>query len=104
MKFMIKAKNLRAVLNKIQQDRHKGTSIKECIKPTFDIEQALINNPDFNPNYLPHLPIKPLSPFEGNSKSDSQNDIIFRWSLPRDQRECFGWNDYLTRIDTTGRI
>ncbi|MFT7561789.1 MAG: hypothetical protein ACI93R_003720 [Flavobacteriales bacterium] len=36
--------------------------------------------------------MKPLSPFEGNLKSDSQNGIIF------------SYNDYLTLVDTTGRI
>jgi REP element-mobilizing transposase RayT len=70
----------------------KHTSIKERIKPTFNIEQALENNPDFNPYYLQRLTIKPLSPFEGNLKSDSQSGIIF------------SYNDYLTLVDTTGRI
>ncbi|MFT7561918.1 MAG: hypothetical protein ACI93R_003850 [Flavobacteriales bacterium] len=55
----------------------KHTSIKEPIKPTFNIKQALENNPDFNPYYLQRLTIKPLSPFEGNLKSDNQGGIIF---------------------------
>jgi hypothetical protein len=70
----------------------KHTSIKERIKPTFDVEQALVNNPDFNPYYLQRLTIKPLSPFEGNLKSDKQGGVIF------------SYNDYLTLVDTTGRI
>jgi hypothetical protein len=70
----------------------KHTSIKERIKPTFDIEQALANNPDFNPYYLQRLTIKSLSPFEGNLKSDKPDGVIFSYS------------DYLTLVDTTGRI
>jgi REP element-mobilizing transposase RayT len=70
----------------------KHTSIKERIRPTFNIEEALINNPDFNPYYLQRLTIKPLSAFEGNLKSDKQGGIIF------------SYNDYLTLVDTTGRI
>jgi hypothetical protein len=55
----------------------KHTSIKERIKPTFDIEQALVNNPDFNPHYLQRFAIKPLSSFEGNLKNGKQDGIIF---------------------------
>ncbi|MFT7561893.1 MAG: REP element-mobilizing transposase RayT [Flavobacteriales bacterium] len=70
----------------------KHTSIKERIRPTFDVEQALVNNPDFNPYYLQRFTIKPLSPFEGNLKSDKQGGVIF------------SYNDYLTLVDTTARI
>ncbi|MFT7561929.1 MAG: hypothetical protein ACI93R_003861 [Flavobacteriales bacterium] len=70
----------------------KHTSIKERIRPTFNIEKALINNPDFNSYYLQRFPIKPLSPFEGSIKQSNQDGMLF------------DFNDYLTLVDTTGRI
>jgi REP element-mobilizing transposase RayT len=70
----------------------KHTSIKERIRPTFNIEKALINNPDFNSYYLQRFPIKPLSPFEGSIKQSNQDGVLF------------DFNDYLTLVDTTGRI
>jgi REP element-mobilizing transposase RayT len=70
----------------------KHTSIKERIKPTFSIEKALLTNPDFNPHYLQRFAIKALLPFEGNIKQDNQEGVLF------------SHNDYLTLIDTTGRI
>jgi hypothetical protein len=70
----------------------KHTSIKERIKPIFNRERALVNNPDLNPYYLQRFPIKALAVFEGNIKQGGQDGILF------------GHNDYLTLVDTTGRI
>jgi REP element-mobilizing transposase RayT len=68
------------------------TSIKQRIKPTFSIEQALKTNPDINPSYLQRFTIKAFLPFEGNIKYDKQEGVLF------------SHNDYLTLVDTTGRI
>jgi REP element-mobilizing transposase RayT len=68
------------------------TSIKERIKPSFSIEQALKTNPDIKPHYLQRFTIKALLSFEGNIKHDNQEGVLF------------SHNDYLILVDTTGRI
>ena len=78
------------------------TSIQERIKPVFDLQKAiknpslenesLKNSGDINAFHLSHFSLKPLSPFDGNITSSDQNGIPF------------SFKDYLTLVDTTGRI
>ncbi len=68
------------------------TSIKERIKPTFNLDTALDNNPDLSGYHLSKFHPKTLARFEGNVKSEIQQGILF------------SFNDYLTLVDTTGRI
>ena len=68
------------------------TSIKERIKPTFDIEKALANNPDINKHHLSRFNVKPLTKFEATITTKEQHGILFNYA------------DYLTLVDTTGRI
>jgi hypothetical protein len=68
------------------------TSIKARLKPSFNLDKALINNPDFNGFYVSKFHIKELAKFEGNVRTEMQKGILF------------GWHDYLTLVDTTGRI
>jgi REP element-mobilizing transposase RayT len=73
-------------------EQSKHTSIKERIKPSFNLERALENNPDFNHHYIKRFLVKPLAALEGNIKYSNQNGVLF------------SHNDYLTLVDTTGRI
>jgi REP element-mobilizing transposase RayT len=73
-------------------EQSKHTSIKERIKPSFSLASALANNPDFNPHYIQHFSVKPLAALEGNVKYLNQNGVLF------------SHKDYLTLVDTTGRI
>jgi len=68
------------------------TSIKERIQPSFDLERACSNNPDINTHHLKRFSIKELMHFEVAIKGERQTGVPF------DLR------DYLTLIDTTGRI
>jgi REP element-mobilizing transposase RayT len=68
------------------------TSIKERIKPSFSLARALANNTDFNPYYIQRFSVKPLAALEGNVKYHNQNGVLF------------SHKDYLTLVDTTGRI
>jgi len=68
------------------------TSIKEHIKPVFDLSKALINQQqardclhDFN------VPIKPLLHFENGIVDEKQRGILFSFS------------DYIKLVDATGR-
>jgi REP element-mobilizing transposase RayT len=73
-------------------EQSKHTSIKERIKPSFSLARALANNPDFNPHYIQRFSVKPLAALEGNVKYLNQNGVLF------------SHKDYLTLVDTTGRI
>jgi hypothetical protein len=73
-------------------EQSKHTSIKERIKPSFSLARALENNPDFNHQYIQHFTVKPLASLEGNVKHGNQNGVLF------------SHDDYLTLVDTTGRI
>ena len=73
-------------------EQSKHTSIKERIKPRFNLANALANNPDINPFYIQRFSVKPLASLEGNVKHHDQNGVLFSHS------------DYLTLVDTTGRI
>ena len=73
-----------------EQDYH--TSIKERIRPSFSLARALEENPDFNPQYIQRFAVKPLATLEGNVIQHKQNGVLL------------GHKDYLTLVDTTGRI
>ena len=73
-------------------EHSKHTSIKERIKPRFCLARALENNPDFNPQYIQRFSVKPLASLEGNITHGNQNGVLF------------SHDDYLTLVDTTGRI
>jgi hypothetical protein len=73
-------------------EQSKHTSIKERIKPSFNLEHALENNPDFNHHYIQRFSVKPLAPLEGNVTYHNQNGVLF------------SHKDYLTLVDATGRI
>ncbi|MBL4827758.1 MAG: transposase [Spongiibacteraceae bacterium] len=68
------------------------TSIKERIKPTFNVETALENNPDVNSYYFKRFHLKNLATFEKHVGLKVQHGILFNLS------------DYLMLVDTTGRI
>jgi hypothetical protein len=46
----------------------------------------------FNPHYIQRFSVKPLAALEGNVKYHNQNGVLF------------SHKDYLTLVDTTGRI
>jgi len=73
-------------------EQSKHTSIKERIKPSFSLARALANNPDFNPHYIQRFSVKALAALEGNVTYLNQNGVLF------------SHKDYLTLVDTTGRI
>jgi REP element-mobilizing transposase RayT len=73
-----------------EQSEH--TTIKERIKPSFNLARALDNNPDFNQRYIERFSVKPLASLEGNLKYTNQTSVLFSHA------------DYLTLVDTTGRI
>ena len=68
------------------------TSVQERINPHFELRQALAHNPDINPQHFSRFPVKKLAAFEGNIRSDIQHGVLF------------DIKDYLTLVDTTGRI
>jgi REP element-mobilizing transposase RayT len=69
------------------------TSVKERITPQFTIEDAIRNTiKTERPLSCFNFPIKPLLHFNGNTTSEEQNGIPFRF------------DDYLTLVDWTGRI
>jgi REP element-mobilizing transposase RayT len=74
----------------LEQSKH--TSIKERIKPSFNLAHALDNNPDVNRPYIERFSVKPLASLEGNVKNSNQTGVLFSYA------------DYLTLVDTTGRI
>jgi hypothetical protein len=73
-----------------EQSQH--SSIKERIKPSFSLDRALEQNPDFNPQYIQRFAVKPLAALEGNVKQHNQNGVLL------------GHKAYLTLVDTSGRI
>ncbi len=74
----------------LEQSEH--TSIKKRIKPSFNLARALDNNPDVNQLYIERFSVKPLASLEGNLKYTNQTGVLFSHV------------DYLTLVDTTGRI
>ncbi len=68
------------------------TSIKKRIQSNFELDRALTTNPDISAYYIQRFPIKILSEFEGNVSSSIQRGVLFSFT------------DYLTLVDTTGRI
>ena len=68
------------------------TSIKERIKPVFDIESAIESQKELLALRHFHLTLKPLVQFEGNVRDEEQNGILFSLT------------DYLELVDMTGRI
>ena len=73
-------------------EQSKHTRIKERIKPSFNLARALDKNPHVNQLYNERLSVKPLASFEGNLKYTNQTGVLFSHA------------DYLTLVDTTGRI
>jgi hypothetical protein len=73
-------------------EQSKHTSIRERSKPRFNLARALENNPDFNYQYIRRFSLRPLASLEGNVKYCNQNGVLF------------SHDDYLTLVDTTGRI
>jgi hypothetical protein len=73
-------------------EQSKHTSIKQRITPSFSWGRALDNNPDVNHQYLHRFSLKPLASLEGNVKYLNQSGALF------------SHNDYLSLVDTTGRI
>jgi hypothetical protein len=74
----------------LEQSEH--TSIKERIKPSFNVVRALDSNPDVNPRYIERFSVKLLASLESNVKYTNQTGVLFSHA------------DYLTLVDTTGRI
>ena len=68
------------------------TSIKERIKPSFDLAKAIQGQSDIKIEYFKQLPLKPLLEFEGNLRAEMQSGVLFSYA------------DYLVLVDTTGRI
>ena len=68
------------------------TSIKERIQPQFDLAAAIKQQTSLESLRYFDLPLKPLVKFEGDLKLGEQLGILF------------GAVDYLTLVDTTGRI
>ena len=66
--------------------------VLEDIVEEFDVRAALKNNPDLNSHYFKRFHSKALAKFEGFVKFEAQQGILF------------GFTDYLTLVDTTGRI
>lgn len=67
-------------------------SIKERLKPQFDIASAIEAQKELLALRHFHAPIKPLARFEGDVTNKEQHGILFSLS------------DYLELVDTTGRI
>jgi REP element-mobilizing transposase RayT len=68
------------------------TSIKERIKPQFDLTSAIESQKALLSLQHFQYPVKPLAQFEGYIRNEEQQGILF--SL----------KDYLTLVDMTGRI
>ena len=68
------------------------TSIKERIKPQFDIKSAIESQKELLALRHFHSTLKPLVKFEGNVRDEEQSGILFSLT------------DYLELVDMTGRI
>jgi hypothetical protein len=68
------------------------TSIKERINPTFNLPDAIANAQKEGSIHEFSFTLKPLLHFEGSVKNTIQNGILFNLE------------EYLTLVDTTGRI
>ncbi|VUD69393.1 hypothetical protein TDB9533_04760 [Thalassocella blandensis] len=68
------------------------TSIKERIKPSFELHTAIHQQQELGLLNTFNLPLKPLAKFEGNITNTKQSGVLF--SL----------HDYLSLVDMTGRI
>ena len=68
------------------------TSIKERLKPEFDLSAAVQEQVDYQVLRTFSLPLKPLVKFEGTVNGTYQSGILF------------DFEDYLDLVDTTGRI
>ena len=68
------------------------TSIKERIKPTFNLQEAISQQLTQGILLDFQLPLKALKLFEENLKQQEQTGILF------------GFEEYLQLVDTTGRI
>jgi hypothetical protein len=68
------------------------TSIKERIKPQFNIASAIETQKELLALRHFHSTIKPLATFEGDVRAEAQNGILFSLT------------DYLELVDMTGRI
>ena len=68
------------------------TSIKERIKPSFDLTAAIEGQKDELALNHFNVPLKPLTAFEGNIFDGKQTGILF------------SFKDYLELVDYTGRI
>ena len=73
-------------------EQSKHTSIKERIKPSFNLARALWNNPDFNQLYFERFAVIPLTSLISNVKYTIQTGVLFSHA------------DYLRLVDTTSRI
>ncbi len=67
------------------------TSIKERIKPCFQLDRAVEEQKELKALRYFNIPLKPLSQFEGNLKNHHQKGILFSLT------------DYLELVDYTGR-
>ncbi len=67
------------------------TSIKERIKPCFQLDEAVKEQMELGALRHFNLPLKPLSQFEGSVKNQHQKGILFSLT------------DYLGLVDYTGR-
>ena len=85
-------------LNPVRADMAKTpeaseyTSVKERIRPAFDLSEAVKEQIELQSLLKFDLPLKPLAVFEGAAIGDEQDGIMF--SL----------EDYLTLVDYTGRV
>ncbi len=68
------------------------TSIKERIKPQFNLGDAIANHPDINHKQLKRFDVKALVKFETCLRSTDQGGILY------------AFDDYLRLVDQTGRI
>lgn len=68
------------------------TSIKERIRPVFDLAEAIQAQTEQQHLRQFTLPLKPLATFEGNARGEPQHGILFSLA------------DYLELVDITGRI
>jgi hypothetical protein len=82
---------LRAALAPTPEDS-EHTSIKERIKPQFNLTEAIQNQTALQALNNFTVPLKPLLGFEGVIHKAFQRGILF------------GFEDYLTLVDCTGRI
>jgi len=68
------------------------TSIRERLKPEFDLQQAIDDQTECGDIHNFKTPLKPLLPFENRLVNESQTGILFNFE------------EYLALVDWTGRV